>query len=141
MSTDKMQLRFWKIIIFLHFSQNILKWNQHLKKKKVCIQPGATTLICPEGPALLSCCFFNLWTGEWHLPPASTRIKSWTTAAADSQHLLKGAQDGDWEWGTLCSGKIGRKGLHTVGYFPKIFMSPIFASHISRKMLKSIRDD
>ena len=36
-------------------------------------------------------------TKNWHLPSASTRIKSLATAAADCQHPLKGVQGGDQE--------------------------------------------
>ena len=72
---------------------------------------------------------FMVWTRDWHLPSASTWVESWATAAADPPHPLKGAQDGDQEWGTLCSGKTGRTGLQRVRYVQeKIFMSPILAS-------------
>ena len=37
----------------------------------------------------------NMWTGDWHLPSASTWIESWATEASDPQHPLKGAQGGD----------------------------------------------
>ena len=33
----------------------------------------------------------------WHLPPASTRIRSLATAVADLQHALQGVQGGDQE--------------------------------------------
>ena len=58
-----------------------------------------------------------LWAGDWHLASASTWTDSWATATTDPQHPLKGAQGGDQEWGTLCSGKTGRTGLQIVRYF------------------------
>ena len=36
-------------------------------------------------------------TKNWHLPYASTRIKSGAAVAADLQHPLKGGQGGDQE--------------------------------------------
>ena len=44
------------------------------------------------------------WTTNWHLPLISTKIKLCAAATADFQHSLKGAQDGEQKWGTLCWG-------------------------------------
>ena len=66
-----------------------------------------------------------VWTGDGHLPSASTKIESWATAAADPRHLLPGAQGGDQEWGALCSGKTSRTGLQIVRYFQKILWDPL----------------
>ena len=44
-------------------------------------------------------------TKNCHLPSGSAKMKSLATAVADLQRTLKGAQGGDQEWGTLCSGK------------------------------------
>lgn len=49
----------------------------------------------------------KFWTGILHLPSASTWIKSWATAAADPQHLLRGAQGRNQEWSTLFPGRTG----------------------------------
>ena len=58
-------------------------------------------------------------TKKCHWPSSSTRIESLATAVADLQHVLKGVQGGDLEWGSLCSGKTGRTGLQIVRYFQK----------------------
>ena len=48
---------------------------------------------------------------ECHLLSSCTRIKSLATVVPDPQHTLKGHQDRDQEWGTLCSAKTDRIGL------------------------------
>ena len=57
-------------------------------------------------------CQLQIATCHGHLPSTSTRIKSCVAAAADLQHLLKGVQGKDKEWGTLVLGEVvgGRKG-------------------------------
>ena len=66
----------------------------------------------------------SLSTTNGHSPwaLASTRLKSWATAAADLQHLLKGVQGGEQKWGMLCSGggekgETGRTRLQVGLYF------------------------
>ena len=54
-----------------------------------------------------------LWTEVWHLPPVSTWSKTWTTAATNPQHPLRGAEGGYQERGTLCSGKTGGTGFQS----------------------------
>ena len=57
----------------------------------------------------VGCCsplFFKLLpTTSWHLPSASTRIKSRVATASDLQHPLEGVQGGGQEWGPLHSGR------------------------------------
>ena len=57
----------------------------------------------------VGCCsplsFKLLLTTSWHLPSASTRIKSWAATASDLQHPQEGVQGGGQEWGPLHSGK------------------------------------
>ena len=84
----------------------------------------------------------TLWTRDWYLSPASTGLESWATATADPQHPLKGAQGGDQEWGTLCSGKTGRAGLQIVRYFQeKILCAQLLHILISRKSTKILHGD
>ena len=90
----------------------------------------------PRGRPLVHTFFplTSLPTKNCHLPPASTRTLSLATAVADLQHTFKGVQSGDHEWGTLCSGKTGRKGLQIVKIFPGDFISPVSClfSHLEK---------
>ena len=67
----------------------------------------------------------------------SKRVKSCATAAANLQHLLKGVQGGEENWGTLCSEKSGMKGLQIVRFFrswfyePNSYISPFLEKHWS----------
>ena len=79
----------------------------------------------------LCCLICQPQVGTCHgcLPFTSTRIKSCAIAAADLQHLLKEVQDGDQEWGTLCSGKNWQSRPSDSKIFPgEDFMSLILIS-------------
>ena len=81
-------------------------------------------------------------TTNGHLPSTSTRIKSWAAAAADLQHPRKGAQDGDQEWGTLCSGKNWQNRPSDSKIFSgDDFMSPMLASPRIQKSTKILPGD
>ena len=99
-------------------------WNGHK------MPPPNYGQIYDHGPAL--------WTGDWHLPSASTWIESWNDAAAYPQHSQKGVQGGDQEWGTLCSGKKMTGQAFRQIFSGKDFYEPKFLNlPISRKTLKS----
>ena len=78
---------------------------------------------------------------ECFSPLGSTKIESVATAVADFQHSLKGVQGRDQEWGILCSGKTGRRGLQMI-FLRENFMNPNFCHlPILRRALKSVNWD
>lgn len=85
-------------------------------------------------------CIILMPAKNWHLPSASTRIKSQAAMTTDPQHPLEWFQGGDQERAPLCSGKNWQnKSLDT--YFQqKILWAPLLDILIYRKALKSLSD-
>ena len=84
------------------------------------------------------CTFTPLPSRNWHLPSASSRMKSLTTAATDLQHILKGVQGQDKERGTRCSMKNWHNRPSGRCFQEKILWAKFLHLLISRKALKSL---
>ena len=80
-------------------------------------------------------------TKNWHLPPASTRIRSLPIVVANFLRTLKGVQCGDQECGIQCSGKNWQKRPSDKSFIGKIkedLMSSSLASSYIQKSAEII---
>ena len=77
-------------------------------------------------------------TTNWHLPSPSTGVKSCDAAAAELQHPMKEARDGDQKRGTVCFGKNWQT-RSSDRHVQETILGPQFQCIIPKSALKSCK--